>query len=144
MPQQVRDYVTEESNPGNSKQVECVEVVGPFAGFDSDLVLIEAVAAGPDGALCAIGSHPAAAVAYCSEKPVWLVASRGRRLPSAMWSAMTTRLDEAGDGWDHDVEVVPLAMVTGVFGPEGLGGADTFSMAAECPVAHELLRMSAM
>ena len=110
----------------------------------SDLVLIEAVAAGPDGALCAIGSHPAAAVAYCSEKPVWLVASRGRRLPSAMWSAMTTRLDEAGDGWDHDVEVVPLAMVTGVFGPEGLGGADTFSMAAECPVAHELLRMSAM
>lgn len=46
VPQQVRDYVTEELNPANRKQVECVEVLGPFPGFDRDLVLIDTPGAG--------------------------------------------------------------------------------------------------
>jgi hypothetical protein len=114
------------------------------AVISADLLMIEAVAAGPDGALCALGSHAAAAVAYCAEVPVWLVAGRGRRLPEAMWNAMLHRLDTAGDGWNHEVERVPLAMVSAIVGPDGLSDADSAGLAAECPMAHELLRMSAM
>ena len=124
---------------------ETVSAAGVAAAVAaSDLVLIEAVAAGPDGALCSLGSHAAAAVAYCAEVPLWLVAGRGRRLPDPMWRAMCQRLGEVGDGWNQDVEVVPLAMVGAVLGPLGLSDAETSAMAAECAVAHELLRMSAM
>lgn len=45
-PEQVREYVTEEENPENRKQVECVEVRGPFEAFDRDLVLIDTPGAG--------------------------------------------------------------------------------------------------
>jgi hypothetical protein len=126
-------------------QAETVPAAGVAAAVAaSDLVLIEAVAAGPDGALCSLGSHASAAVAYCAEVPVWLVAGHGRRLPEPMWLAMCQRLGEAGVGWNHDVEVVPLAMMRAVLGPNGLADAGANAMTAECPMAHELLRMSAM
>ncbi len=126
-------------------QAHAVPAAGVAAAVAaSDLVLVEAVAAGPDGALCSLGSHAAAAVAYCAEVPVWLVVGHGRRLPEPMWRAMCQRLSDAGDGWDAEVEVVSLAMVHGVVGPRGLSEADAFAMAAECAMAHELLRMSAM
>ena len=114
------------------------------AVIESDLVVIEALAVGPDAALCSIGSHAAAAVAYCSEIPVWLVAGRGRRLPEPMWKAMLRRLDDGDDGWNQDVERVPLAMVTAIAGDAGLCEPDAASLMPECPVAHELLRTSAM
>lgn len=110
----------------------------------SDLVLVEADAAGPDGALCAMGSLSAAAVAYCSEVPVWLVVGRGRRLPPGLWQAMCDRLVGEGAAWDRDVEVVPLGVVAGVFGSEGLCAPLAAALAQECPMTHELLRLSAM
>lgn len=110
----------------------------------SDLVIVEAVAAGPDGMLCSIGSHAAAAVAYCSEIPVWFVAPRGRRLPEPMWQAMLQRLDDADDGWNLEFERVPLAMATAIVSADGLVDPDPAALAAECPMAHELLRTSAM
>ncbi len=45
-PSQIREYVTEEGNPDNRRQVECVEVRGPFEGFDADLTLIDTPGAG--------------------------------------------------------------------------------------------------
>lgn len=45
-PNQIRQYVTEEENPNNRKLVDCVEVAGPFPGFDRDLVLIDTPGAG--------------------------------------------------------------------------------------------------
>ncbi len=45
-PSQIRDFVTEEGNPENRRQVECVEVAGPFSGFDEDLILIDTPGAG--------------------------------------------------------------------------------------------------
>lgn len=126
-------------------QAQTVPAAGVAAAVAaSDLVLIEASAAAVDGALCSLGSHAAAAVAYCAEVPVWLVAGYGRRLPEQMWRAMVQRLGEAGDGWNHDVEVVPLAMMLAVLGPNGLADADANAVSAECPMTHELLRMSAM
>ena len=40
-PRQIREFVTEEGNPENRRQVECVEVVGPFDDFDQDLTLVD-------------------------------------------------------------------------------------------------------
>ncbi|MEI8044267.1 MAG: dynamin family protein, partial [Verrucomicrobiota bacterium] len=37
-PQQIKAYVTEKENPENQKQVEVVEVSGPFAGLDRELI----------------------------------------------------------------------------------------------------------
>jgi hypothetical protein len=110
----------------------------------SDLVIIEAVAAGPDGLLAALGSHAAAAVAYCSEVPVWFVVPRGRRLPEPMWKTMLQRLEDADFAWNLEVERVPLAMATAIIGAHGLVEPNEAALAAECPVAHELLRTSAM
>ena len=42
----IRDYVTEESNPENRKEVNIVEVGGPFPGMDHDLVLVDTPGAG--------------------------------------------------------------------------------------------------
>jgi GTPase SAR1 family protein len=39
--QQIRDFVTEELNPGNSKGVELVEIEGPFARLDKKLELVD-------------------------------------------------------------------------------------------------------
>ncbi len=126
-------------------EAEEISPVGTAAAvLGSDLVIVEALAAGPDGALCSIGSHAAAAVAYCAEIPVWIVAGRGRRMPEPMWKAMLQRLDDAADGWDHEVERVPLAMATAIVGHEGLNDPVAASLAAECPMAFELLRTSAM
>src|SRR5437764_1385008 len=83
-------------------------------------VLLEASACGPDGALTISGGRADAAVAYCAEVPVWLVAGRGRRLPDAMWQALLDRLGENGDPWQADDEVVPIQLVSHVVGPEGL------------------------
>ena len=124
---------------------EAVPPAGVAAAVSmSDLVIIEALAAGADGALCSLGSHAAAAVAYCSETPVWLVAGVGRRLPEQMWKAMCERLGGGEASWHNDVEVVPLALAVAVLGPNGLAEADAAAMAAECPMTHELLRVSAM
>jgi len=43
---QVRDFVTEEGNKDNAKGVDCVEVVGPFAGLEEDLTLVDTPGAG--------------------------------------------------------------------------------------------------
>lgn len=43
---QVRDYVTEESNPENAKGVDLVDVRGPFPGLDRDVELVDTPGAG--------------------------------------------------------------------------------------------------
>ena len=42
----IRDFVTEESNKGNFKAVDVVEVMGPFPNLDHDLVLVDTPGAG--------------------------------------------------------------------------------------------------
>jgi GTPase SAR1 family protein len=44
--ERIRGYVTEEGNPGNDKNVETVEIGGPFENFDPDLVLVDTPGAG--------------------------------------------------------------------------------------------------
>jgi hypothetical protein len=112
------------------------------AAAGADVVLVEADLVGPDGFVAAPGSHAVAAVAYCAEVPVWLVAGVGRLLPEPLWRSVLSRLDAMGDPWQLDHDVAPLSLVThlcGVAGPEavveGLRRLD-------CPPAPELLRSS--
>ena len=43
---QIRDFVTEDGNKDNGKGVDCVEIVGPFAGLEEDLTLVDTPGAG--------------------------------------------------------------------------------------------------
>jgi hypothetical protein len=114
--------------------------VGP-AAVVADVVVIEALAAGPAGVLATPGSMAAAAVAAHQQVPVWAVAGVGRVLPGPLWDALLARLDESGvEPWDRSAEVVPADLITQVIGPDG--AADTASGLADatCPAAPELFR----
>ena len=81
------------------------------AAIAADLVLVEALATGPDEVLVATSSRAAAAaVAYCGEVPVWLVAGRGRRLPSQLFTAMIERVADVRVPWEAAAEPMPLAL----------------------------------
>jgi hypothetical protein len=105
----------------------------------SDVLLLEAVALGPAGFVGVSGSLAAATVARHAEVPVWVVAGVGRLLPARMWDALAGRqAARAGDPWDLDEEVVPLALADRVCGPEGLEAPDAALRRTDCPVAPEL------
>ncbi|HEX9260146.1 MAG TPA: hypothetical protein VF855_11460, partial [Acidimicrobiales bacterium] len=113
------------------------------AAAAADLVLLEASAIGPGGAVCVAGSRAAAAVARAAEVPVWLVGGVGRLLPGRMWDALVRRLDEAGEPWQADDEIVPLALVDRVCGPAGPELVADALRRTDCPVAPELFRTTA-
>jgi hypothetical protein len=121
-------------------------VVVPDAGVGAavvvaDLVLVEALAAGPTGALAAIGSHAAAAVAREAGIDVWAVAGVGRVLPEQLWDAMLSRLDERTDEpWEREAELVPTSLLSCVVGPDGFATGSEALLRPSCPVAPELLR----
>jgi hypothetical protein len=123
------------------------EIVPPggaaAAAIAADVVLVEALAAGPDEVLAASSSRAVASVGYCSEVPVWLVVGRGRRLPAALFTTMLERLADVRVPWDALAEPMPLALAGLVVGPDGLVDAMTPGvLAAECGMAHELVRPS--
>ena len=126
--------------------VEAAEV--PSSGLaaavmSASLVVLEASAIGPDSALCVAGSHAAAAVAYTSGVPVWLVGGVGRLLPTRMWESLQQRVQGRGEAWEQDDELVPLGLINdicGVGGPESV--ADGLRR-LDCPIAPELLRTTA-
>lgn len=113
---------------------------GPAAAV-ADLVLVEALAAGPGGLLATPGSMAAAAVATHRQVPVWAVAGVGRVLPDQLWDALVQRLDDSGEEpWDRQVEVVPAGMLTQVVGPGGPWPTGEALRDATCPAAPELFR----
>ena len=113
---------------------------GP-ASVVADLVIVEAVAAGPAGVLAVPGSMGAAAVAAHQQVPVWAVAGVGRVLPGPLWDALLARLDDSGvEPWDRSVEVVPADLLIQVVGPEGALDPVEGLQRATCPAAPELFR----
>jgi hypothetical protein len=122
--------------------VDAVDV--PTSGLGAavavaDVLLLEAVALGPAGFVGVSGSLAAAAVARHAAVPVWVVAGVGRLLPARMWEALAGRLaTRAGDPWDLDEEVVPLALVDRVCGSSGLEAPELALRRTDCPVAPEL------
>ena len=125
---------------GSEAQLVPESGVGP-AAVVSDVVLIEALAAGPGGVLAVPGSMAAAAVATHQQVPVWAVTGVGRVLPGPLWDALVNRLDESGaEPWDRSVEVVPAGMISQVIGPDGPLDTEAGLAAATCPPAPELYR----
>jgi len=111
----------------------------------SDLVLVEAMACGGGDVVAAPASRAVASVGWCSEVPTWLVAGRGRRLPDALLATMVERLADVRAPWEAPAEVLPAALFRTVVGPAGAVDADhAGALAAECPMAHELVRPSPM
>lgn len=119
----------------------------PVAGLgaavaSADLVLLETSASGPDAFVAVAGSRAAAAVARDAGVPVWLVAGRGRRLPRALFAALTERMaaEHGDEPWEATDELVPAALVDRVCGPVGPVDPAVGFANADCPVAPELLK----
>lgn len=108
------------------------------AAASADLVLLESAAVGPEGFLAVSGSRAAAAVAQAAEVPVWLVAGKGTILPGPMWDSLVERALGMVEAWEADEEVVPLALVDRVAGPDGLVSAAEAVSSTDCPVTPEL------
>ena len=120
-------------------------VAVPEAGLgaavrESNLVLLEASALGPEEFVAPLGSFAAAAAAREAEVPVWLVAGAGRVLPGRLFDALVTQLTDDDDPWDLADEVVPLSLVDTVVGPAGPQDPDDAVKRADCPIAPELLK----
>ena len=107
---------------------------------DSALVVLEAVALGPDGFVAAAGSRAAAAVARAAGIPVWVAAGTGRVLPKRLWEALCLRLSDQGEAWEQAEELVPLELADSVVGPKGPQSPDDAVKRADCPVVPELLK----
>ena len=109
------------------------------AVLSSDVLLLEAVAAGPDGFMAVSGSLAAATVARHGDVPVWTAVGTGRWMPPRMWQALTDRqATRPADPWDLDEEVVPFALVDQVCSPGGLEPPAAAVRRTDCPVAPEL------
>ena len=109
----------------------------------ADVVLVEALAVDSDRAIVPLGSSTIAAAASVWEKPLWLVAGVGRRLPTPMIDSMVGQIEAFGeerDPWELDVEVVPTSLFTDVVGPHGRVPMGPPAIVPECQVAQELLR----
>jgi hypothetical protein len=110
------------------------------AAAASDVVLLEASAAGPDGFCGVAGSRAAAAVGFHAEVPVWVVSGVGRLMPGRMWGEVARRIEDQGDPWDADDEVVPFDLVSHLAGPHGPEPVAEGLRHTSCPVAPELLK----
>jgi hypothetical protein len=108
------------------------------AAAAADRVVLEATALGPDSFVAVAGSRAAAAVATCAEVPVWVAAGVGRLLPGSMWGALVRRMEDAGEPWDGEDEIVPLGLVSKVVGPGGPEDVAVALKRTDCPVTPEL------
>jgi hypothetical protein len=107
-----------------------------------DVVLIEAVGLGSTGVTAVPGSLAAAAVGLQAGKEVWVVAGVGRVLPERLWQAYLTRIEDANDPWDADLDFVPSGLFTSVVGPTGACSFDAAWRRADCPPSPELFKVS--
>lgn len=109
------------------------------AAIDADLVVIEATAAGPAGALVPHGATAAAAVARAGAIPVWLVGGIGRWVPDRLFAAMVDRV-VSDQRWLDDAELMSLDLADEVIGPEGTVSVAAAIAGIDCPPAPELYR----
>jgi hypothetical protein len=108
------------------------------AAVHSDLVLLEANCAGPDGFVSPAGSLAVAAAAHHAGVPVWVVAGAGRCLPERFWRVACERLGRE-QPWEAAEEVVPLDLAGRMVGPKGGGPASDLAARADCAPVPELL-----
>lgn len=125
-----------------SSEIEAADVPAIGLGaavVESDLLILESSAIGPDAFLGVAGSRAAAATARHAGIPVWLVGGVGRLLPMRMWEALISAVD-LDEPWDADDEVVPLDLVDCIVGPAGPEPVIDALKRTDCPVAPELFK----
>lgn len=106
---------------------------------ESDLVVVEAAAAGDAAALVDVGSVPLAATAKALGTPVWLAAGVGRRLLERYWQAIVERVEEPDlPSFLAPFEVLGLGLVDLVITPDGPSRVGELT-SPEMPLAPELL-----
>ncbi len=125
--------------------VEAVEVpargVAAAVGL-AEVVLIDALAVGPDRALVPAGSFAAAAVAQHSEVPVWMLGGVGRLMPGSMFEALARRWADSVEPVGADEEVMGLGLVDRIAGIGGVLEPDAALRHTDCPIAPELFRLA--
>lgn len=104
------------------------------AALDAQVVLVEALAAGPDAVLAGTGSRAAAAVAADAGVGVWAVLPRGRVLPAGLWASLVSLL-EAGD---TRFEVVPARHISRGIDDVGSGAGLAALGRGACPDVPDL------
>ncbi len=109
------------------------------AASTSDLVLLEAEAAGPAWARARSGSRAAAAVAVDAGVAAWLVAGVGAFLPVRMWDSMIDNMPDREE-WLADFELIPMGLIGRVCGRSGLVSPAEAALSTNCPIAPELFR----
>ena len=107
-----------------------------------DLVLIDALAVGPQRALVPAGSLAAAAVARHLEVPVWVIGGVGRLMPGSMFDALVNRWTDAVDPLDAQDEVMTLELADAIAGVAGVLDVEAALRHTDCPVAPELFRLA--
>lgn len=106
---------------------------------ESDLVIVEAGAAGEAAALVDVGSVPLAATARALGTPVWMVAGVGRRVLERYWQAIAERVEEPDlPSFLAAFEVLGLGLVDVVVTPTGACRVAELTP-PEMPLAQELL-----
>ena len=128
----------------NDCSCELVAPEGVGSAVESaDITIISATAVGDTDALACGGALALASVAWCAQKPVWLVVGEGTRLPAALFDAMVEGVRGRPDPWASGTDMVPLSIVSAVFTPAG-GPAEPAAATRmqACPAATEILRRS--
>jgi hypothetical protein len=123
----------------NDVESEIVPAEASLAALSrSDLVVLEADACTPDAAICSMGGGLVALAARSTGTPVWLVAGRGRRLPTDFVGAIVRRVSCQDRPWESEYEIVPTDLVDQVIGPDGVAKVSPTALAAECRPVPEL------
>lgn len=109
----------------------------------ADVTLVHAAAVGDTDVLACGGTLALASVAWCTGRPVWMVASAATRLPAALFDPMVEEVRGRPDPWASGFDLVPHGLVGAVFSPAGGPlGAGALAAQEACPPATELLRRS--
>jgi len=128
-----RSWTIEDDDEGPDETVVIVPPLGLGAAVTSaDLLLVDAWAVGDNEIIAAPGTLAAVAVAARMHTPVWFTVSVGRRLPEALFKALTDRVYRPGvEPWDAPVDLLDL---------KGTALTVVEPLAIPCPVPPELLR----
>jgi hypothetical protein len=108
----------------------------------ADLVLVDALAVGPDSALVPAGSLAAAAVARHVGVPVWTIGGVGRLMPGSMFDALANRWSTSVEPLEAEEELMPLALVDRLACIGGVLDLEAALRHTDCPVAPELFRLA--